>query len=44
MGEQHFEDMQRVNQKWFNLFWGPFIRQQQQQQEKHEDQERKREG
>jgi L-amino acid N-acyltransferase YncA len=21
----YFEDMQRMNQKWLNLFWKPFI-------------------
>ncbi|MFL6423749.1 MAG: hypothetical protein ACJ71R_09170, partial [Nitrososphaeraceae archaeon] len=21
--KQHFEDMQRMNQQWFNLFWRP---------------------
>jgi hypothetical protein len=23
--KQHFEDMQRVNQQWLNLFWKPFM-------------------
>jgi len=23
--KQHFEDMQRMNQQWFNLFWRPFL-------------------
>ena len=29
--KQHFEDIQRVNQQWFNLFWRLFMGQQQQQ-------------
>ena len=34
--KQHFEDMQRVNQQWFNLSWRPFMGQQQRQQEQKE--------
>jgi hypothetical protein len=39
--KQHFEDMQRMNQQWFNLFWRPFIIGQQQEQQ---EQEKKQEG
>jgi hypothetical protein len=28
--KQHFDEMQRVNQQWFNLFWRPFIGEQEQ--------------
>jgi hypothetical protein len=31
--KQHFEDMQRMNQQWLNLFWRPLMRQQEQYQE-----------
>ena len=31
--KQHFEDMQRMNQQWLNLFWRPLMGQQQQYQE-----------
>jgi hypothetical protein len=31
--KQHFEDMQRMNQQWFNFFWRPFMAEQQQQEE-----------
>ena len=31
--KQHFEDMQRVNQQWFNLFWRPSMGEQQQPQQ-----------
>jgi hypothetical protein len=36
--KQHFEDMLRISQQWFNLFWRPFMGQQQQpEQEKKEE-------
>ncbi|MFL6456912.1 MAG: hypothetical protein ACJ71G_08085 [Nitrososphaeraceae archaeon] len=37
--KQHFENMQKVNQQWFNLFWSPFMGKQQppQKQEKKEE-------
>ena len=28
LNKQHFEDMQRINQQWLNLFWRPFMSQQ----------------
>jgi hypothetical protein len=31
--KQHFEDMQNMNQQWFNLLWRPFTRRIEQQQE-----------
>jgi hypothetical protein len=31
INKQHFEDMQRMNQQWLNLFWRLFIIGQQQQ-------------
>jgi hypothetical protein len=31
--KQHFEDIQRVNQQWFNLFIKPFMGQQDQEEE-----------
>jgi hypothetical protein len=34
--KQHFEDMQKVNQQWLNLFWKPFMVEQQQGQEGQE--------
>ncbi|MFL6360955.1 MAG: hypothetical protein ACJ72V_16665 [Nitrososphaeraceae archaeon] len=38
VNKQHFEDMLRISQQWFNLFRRPFMGQQQQQeQEKEED-------
>ncbi|MFL6390806.1 MAG: hypothetical protein ACJ71E_01970 [Nitrososphaeraceae archaeon] len=37
--KQHFEDMQRMNQQWFNLFWRPFMGQQQQKQEQKQEKE-----
>ena len=40
LNKQHFEDIQRMNQQWLNLFWRPFTIGQQQQQE----QEKKEEG
>jgi hypothetical protein len=41
--KQYFEDMQRVNQQWFNLFWRPYMGEQQQQppQEQEKKQEEK---
>ena len=42
--KQHFEDIQRAYQQWFNLFWRSFMGQQkQQQQEQHQEQEKKEE-
>jgi hypothetical protein len=37
--KQHFEDMQRMKQQWFNLFWRPFMGQQQQKQEQKQEKE-----
>jgi hypothetical protein len=34
--KQHFEDMQRVNQQWFNLLWNPFMGKQQLQEQRIE--------
>jgi hypothetical protein len=36
--KQHLEDMQRMNQQWFNLFLRPFIGQQGQHQEQKKKQ------
>jgi hypothetical protein len=41
VSKQHFEDMQRINQQWLNLFWRPFIIGQQQQQENKQEGEKK---
>jgi hypothetical protein len=38
--KQHFEDMQKANQQWLNLFWKPFIGEKQQQQEKEKEKEK----
>jgi hypothetical protein len=40
--KQHFEDMQRMNQQWFNLFWRPFMGQQQQQEQEREEEDKKK--
>ena len=37
--KQHFEDMQKVKQEWFNLFWRPFVSQQQEQEQEMEGKE-----
>jgi len=37
--KQHFENMQRANQQWLNLFWSPFMEQQQQDQEQERAEE-----
>jgi hypothetical protein len=37
--KQHFEDMQRMNQQWFNLFWRPFMGQQQKQEQENKEEE-----
>jgi hypothetical protein len=34
LNKQHFEDMLIISQKWFNLFWRPFMGQQQEQEKK----------
>ena len=37
--KQHFEDMQKVKQEWFNLFWRPLVSQQQEQEQEMEGKE-----
>ena len=35
--KQHFEDMQRVNQQWFNLLWRPFMGKQKEEQRQEQE-------
>jgi hypothetical protein len=37
--KQHFEDMQKVKQEWFNLFWRSLVSQQQEQEQEMEGKE-----